>query len=361
LQKSGIEVSVPGPLIVAAISMPSPARRCVLLAVVAFATTVPPFAIPGSSQSGTGTASRQYAPAYYHGTQLEPPQLMVFPPAGGQVVIPLPVPSLLRFSTFAPDGRAIFATINTITSPRTAGRPARLGPPRLIRVDLGPIRVTKVADLAGLDDVFGLVITPRADRIVFTGAGWKGNLGCDLFEIEPSGGDFRMLLPNFGCAVGGVSPEGSKMLVPRGDGLAVIDLATGVTVQLGTGLWKGAWSPDGRWIAVLQLDPRSEQPGPRCSRTIRIDAHDFSQRRDMGGRADTEVMWSPDSRYLLYSEWQPPCSHGDDPTVLTMDIESGKRAIVKESKCNVNGSLRIGWVSLDAVTEGTSGNPGEQR
>ncbi len=354
LQKSGIEVSVPGPLVVAAISMLSPARCWVLLTVVAFAT------VTGLSQSSAGT-SPQYAPAYYHGTQLEPPKLVVFPPSGRQVVIPLALPSLLRFSAFTQDGRAIFATINTITSPRTSDHPARLGPPRLIRVDLGPVRVTKVADLVGLDAVFGLVIAQRGDRIVFTGAGWKGNLGCDLFEIEPSGGNFKMLLSNFGCAVGGISPDGDKMLVQRGDGLAIIDLATGVAVQLGTGLWKGAWSPDGRWIAALQLDPRSEQPSPRLSRTIRIDAHDFSRRRDMGGRADTEVTWSPDSRYLLYSEWQPPCSHGDDPTLLMMDIESGKRVIVNESKCNVNGSRRIGWVSLDAVTEGGSPNPGVPR
>ena len=159
--------------------------------------------------------------------------------------------------------------------------------------------------------------------------------------------------------MGGISPDGGKMLVQRGNGLAIIDLATGAAVPLGNGLWKGAWSPDGRWIAALQLDPRSEQPGPRLSRTIRIDAHDFSQRRDMGGESDVTVAWSPDSRYLLYSEWRPPCSHGDDPTLLTMDIESGERVIVKESRCKVNGSRRIGWVSLDALSEGL--NPGVPR
>ena len=315
-----------------------------LLAVVAFT------AVTGSSQSGDGRASPPYAPAYFYGKQLEPPQLVIFPATGGRIVIPLALPSLLEASVFTPDGRAIFGTIDTIKSPRTPGHPARLGPPRLIRVDLGPVRVTTVADLVGLAWVAGLAVAPHLDKILFTGGGWKGNMGCDLFEIEPSGGDFKMLLPNFGCAVGGISPDGSKMLVPRDLGLSIIDLATGAAVQLGTRLWKGAWSPDGRWIAALHEDPPGERPPGRISWTIRINAHDFSQRRDMGGESDTEVTWSPDSRYLLYSEWTPPCPHrGDDPSLITMDIETAKRVIVKESKCNVNGSRRVGWASLDGA------------
>jgi hypothetical protein len=330
---------------VAAIAMPSPAKCWVLFAVVAFAP------VTGLSQSGARTASPRYAPASYYGTQSDPPELIVFPSASRPVVIPLLSPSLLRASAFTPDGRAIFATIDTIKSPRTSGHLGRLGAPRLIRVDLGPVRLTTVADLVGLEWVAGLAVAPDQDKILFTGAGWKGKLDCDLFEIDLSGGDFKILLPNFGCAVGGVSPDGRKMLVPRGVGLAIIDLVTGAAVPLGSGLWKGAWSPDGKWIAALQLDPASEQPRPRLSRTIRIDAHDFSQRRDMGGESDVEVCWSPDSRYLLYGESQPFCS-GTGVSLLTMDIESGKRAFVKESKCKVKGRQRIGWVSLDVVTEG---------
>src|SRR5579859_1169505 len=329
-----------------------PTKRWAALAVVAFGS------VRGLSQSGAGTAQPQYAPAYYFGTQSDPPELVVFPPAGKPVVIPLPSPGLPRAMAFTPDGRAIFTTINTIKSPRTPGHPARLGQPRLIRIDLSQVRVTTVADLVGLDSVSELGITPRGDRILFTAAGWNGNLAFDLFEIEPSGETFKMLLARFGDAVGGISPDGSRMLVDLVDGLAIVDLATRATVTLGRGLWKGAWSPDGRWIAALQLDPESEQPRPRLSRTIRIDAHDFSQRRDMGGESDVEVCWSPDSKYLLYSESQPYCS-GTGVSLLTMDIESGKRVIVKGSKCNMKGRQKIGWVSLDAVNRGGSLNPGD--
>jgi Tol biopolymer transport system component len=321
-----------------------------LLAIVAVT------AATGWSQSGPGVASAQYAPAYYNGTLGEPHQLVVFPRAGKQVVIPLALPTLLRFMAFTSDGRTISATINTTATPRTPGHPGRLGPPRLIRVDLAPVRVTTVADLVGLGDVLGMVLAPRQDKILFLGAGWKGNMDCDLFQIDPSGGEFKMLLPNFGCRLGGISPDGSKMII-RDDfslGLAIVDLATGDTVQLGTRLWKAAWSPDGRWIAALHIDPPGEGPPGRISWTVLIDAHDFSKQRDMGGKGDTEVSWSPDSRYLLYSESQPSfCSHG--VTLFTMDIESGKRVIVKESKCNVNSSRRIGWVSLDVMREAGAG------
>jgi len=337
---SGFVTSAVAPV---SISRQKPVKLWALLGVVTFT------AVPGFSQSVDGRASFPYAPAYYYGTQGEPPQLVVFPPDRKQMVIPLALPSLLRFSAFTRDGLAIFATINTIKSPRTSNQPPRLGPPRLLRVDLVPFRVTTLADLVGLDDVLGLAVAPGQDKILFTGA-WKGETSCNLFEIAASGADFKMLLPDFGCGVGGVSPDGSKMLVKRDRGLAIVDLTTGDAVQLGRGLWKGAWSPDGKWIAALNENPPGERPPGRVSWTIRIDAHDFSQRRDMGGRADTEVTWSPDSKYLLYSEWTPPCPHGgEEPSLITMDIETGKRVIVKESKCKVNGNRRIGWVSLDAV------------
>jgi WD40-like Beta Propeller Repeat len=295
---------------------------------------------------------QQYAPSYYTGTQSEAPRLVVFPPGRLQVVIPLALPSLLRALVFAPDGRAIF----TIKSPRTASHPARLGPPRLIRVDLGPVRVTTMADLVGLTWVAGIAVAPHRDKILFTAGGWKGNVGCDLFEIEPSGGDLKMVLANFGCAVGSISPDGNKMLVPRDLGLAMVDLAARTGFYLGDGLSKGAWSPDGRWIAALRLDTRGEGSRPRLSRTVLVDANDLSLRRELGGEGDHDTTWSPDSRYLLYSEWSAKCPghNAIDPgptplTLFTMDVEAGKRSAVKGSHCKVNAYLEIGWVSLDAV------------
>jgi len=76
----------------------------------------------------------------------------------------------------------------------------------------------------------------------------------------------------------------------------------------------------------------------------------------MGGDNDEEVTWSPDSRYLLYSYLQPACPKGaTGVSLLTMDIQSGKRAIVKDSECRVNGYRRVGWVSDAAVKNGSPG------
>jgi hypothetical protein len=304
----------------------------------------------GVSQDSPGPTRQRYAPAYYFGTQGDPPQVVVFPPVGAPVVIPLPIPDLLRFRAFTRDGRQIFATINTITSPGSPGHPARLGPPRLVRVDFGPVRVTPVADLVGLDDVLGLVVTPHQDKILFAGAGWKGKIGCDLFEIDPSGRNMQLLIPDFGCGIGGVSPDGTKMLVRRAKDLDIIDLTTGASRPLGSGFWKGGWSPDGRWIAALRLDPASEQPRTRYSRTVRINADDLSRQQVMGGVNDEEITWSPDSRYLLYSEWNPSCGNKSEVGMfLTMDIETGKRERVRGSTCRVNSNPYDGWISLDAI------------
>jgi hypothetical protein len=316
----------------------------VLALVVSFATAA-------QSQNGPRPIGQRYAPAYYSGTQAEPPRIVVFPPVGAPVVVPLPIPDLLRYSAFTKDGREVFASIHTMVPFGVPAYTTRLGPPRLIRIDLGPARVTKVADLVGLADVLGLVVTPRQDKILFAGAGWKGNLGCDLFEIDPTGQNMKMVLRGFGCSVGGVSPDGSKMLVPRAVGLDIVDLATGTSTPLGSGFWKGDWSPDGKWIAALGNGLTTDRARPRGSRTFLIDANDLSRKRLLGGESDNQISWSPDSRYLLYSEWKPPCpNRGEDPSLITMDIETGKREIVRGSRCNVNSSY-VGWISLDALGE----------
>lgn len=310
------------------------------------------FTATGLSQNAGVAIAPRFAPAYYSGTQSESPQIVVFPPGRESIVIPLRVPNLLRYLAFTRDGRQIFGTINTMRAPKAPGHGALPGSPRLVRVDIESRSVTTVADLVGLDGVLGLAVTPRGDRIFVAGTGWMGKVGCDLFAIDTAGKNMRLVVPNFGCKVGGVSPDGDKMLVPRGAGLDVVDIATGAGVPLGNGFWKGDWSPNGRWIAALRTDPGIPAARSRLSKTVLIDANDLSQRKVMGGGSDNEVTWSPDSRYLLYSAWEPPCPKGgDDPSLLIMDVETGKRGIVGGSRCKVNPYRYVGWVSLDVLQE----------
>jgi Tol biopolymer transport system component len=258
-----------------------PAGRILLIATVCFSA-------PGQSRNKSEGPQPSYAPAYYSGAQLEQPRIVVFPPAGVEVTIP------------------IYATINTFLPQKTPGGMARLGSPQLIRIDLAPVQTSIVADLTGIADVLGLVVSPRQDRVLFTGFAGT-NLTCDLFEINASGGKFKRLLPDFGCGISQLSPDGTKMLVRRGTGLSVVDLSDGTAASLGKELWKGAWSPDGKWIAGLHLDPGTDNPVPRHSTTVRIDANNLADRVVLGGTGDVETVWSPDSKYLLYSEWKPPC------------------------------------------------------
>ena len=104
-------------------------------------------------------------------------------------------------------------------------------------------------------------------------------------------------------------------------------------------MWGASYSPDGKWIAALQLAP------PGHSKTILIDRQDFSRRRDLGGSEDDEVVWSPDSRTLLHAVYRPACPSRNPLALETIDIETGKRFIPKESICNAGAGRDIGWVS----------------
>ena len=55
-------------------------------------------------------------------------------------------------------------------------------------------------------------------------------------------------------------------------------------MPMGSDLWVGSYSPDGKWIAALELVP------PGQYKTILIDRMDFSHRLDLGASADSEVV-----------------------------------------------------------------------
>lgn len=123
------------------------------------------------------------------------------------------------------------------------------------------------------------------------------------------------------------SPDG-KMLAWKvynqdgTSGVAVLDLVQGKGVLLhpytilgGTEMYAElAWSPDGQWLAVVN---QAEIAGERVSLwVLRVDG---SQEYYLGGRTSSPV-WSPDSRYLVYSQSPSDASAFDESQTMLVEI-----------------------------------------
>ena len=287
-------------------------------------------------------ASPNYAASYYTGTQTESPKIVVFPTGPPPITIELPLQ--FRAVRFAPDGRAFYGITLETKKPIPPQTIPGLEPPRLNRIDLNPVRISSMLSLSRFDSVYSFAVSPQEDKLIFSGGMRSGPInGYSLFELSLATGDVRMLAEGPGFAEVSLSPDGGKVLVRHQGRLELIDIVRRTTNTLGGNFWLGAWSPDGKWIAALGNGPHGR------SSTFLIDANDISRQRDMGGKGDTEVVWSPDSRYLLYSEPQRRCPESRGVTLVEMDIESGKRSDVASSVCKVSGYRKIGWITIDAL------------
>ena len=110
-------------------------------------------------------------------------------------------------------------------------------------------------------------------------------------------------------------------------GVAVLDLVQGIGVLLhpytilgGSEMFAElAWSPDGQWLANAD---QAEIAGERVSLwVVRVDG---SQEHYLGGRASSPV-WSPDSRYLVYSQL-PSDASAFDASQTMLVLTRGKGA-----------------------------------
>lgn len=130
--------------------------------------------------------------------------------------------------------------------------------------------------------------------------------------------------------------------------LSLVDLETGAvqairgvkSSDLTLGIWSGevTWSPDGRWIAVIL-----------GGRIVLIDATDTSRRKKLRSSGSAVVIWSPDSKHLLLSISQWSCiAYLFFESLEVIDIETGKRRVIKSSHCEVGGGWP-GWLDSDAV------------
>jgi hypothetical protein len=133
-----------------------------------------------------------------------------------------------------------------------------------------------------------------------------------------------------------LAPDSSEGVAVRGNRLQLFQINGTATRDIAEGIVKASWSPDGRWIAAIDAHGKTQL----------IDTTDFKKKRTLD---ESEVQWSPDSRYLLRIQ---PCSSpvavNGAGTVQALDISTGKTTIVESSRCLVdNGST--GWVSREVV------------
>ncbi len=282
----------------------------------------------------------QYSVAAYASDGLDVnSRLVIFPSDRREFSIPLPL--TLRYVVYGASGQSLYATAFKRLDARSGTTL-----PGLLKIQLNPVRVSALPGLDAFDAIDRFAVSRREDMILFAGArSDTGTNSCGIFELNLPDWNLRPVLQTSDCNAGSpwrvfdVSPNAQEALISADRRLALLDLVHGKVTALGSELWVGSYSPDGKWIAALELGP------PGRSRTILIDPKDFSRRRDLGGSNDDEVVWSPDSRFLLHAVYRPACPSQNALALETLDIESGKRFTLKNSICNAGSGRTIGWVS----------------
>src|SRR5579872_5751667 len=216
--------------------------------------------------------------------------LREFPLEGKPLTVHLPV--CLGLTLFGPDGRSLYGTNATPLTYESLG---------LSKIEFNPIRASMVPGTS----TFGIksfAVSIREDKLIIAGArpGSKG-WSCGVFEILLPAGEVRQVL-TYDCSYRwswdhlSLSPTGKEAVATVGSNtdhdlhLELIDLVHGTTKSLVSGSWVGVWSPDGKWIAILE---------GRSPHIFLIDPRNPSQRRSLGHTSSIRPEWSPDSRYLL--------------------------------------------------------------
>jgi len=243
----------------------------------------------------------------------------------------LKIPVALSPTIFSRDGRSLYGFDRS-----------RAG---LLKLDLEDMRLSVVSGSLDLRGAAGIAISPGNERIILSGNYPLGNLMvCGIFEITSSAAKLRLIVENKDCgpqagsAPAGLemwsdlslSSDGDRLLVHNRSGLQIADLVNRTLSPLPGDFSAGSWSPDGRWLAVV------EASGGK--RTILLDAKTLTQQRSY---ATSLARWSPDSRYLL--AWAADLCDPYWFTFAVIDVKSGERLTVNSSKCKVNLST-AGWI-----------------
>ena len=268
--------------------------------------------------------------------------IAVFPPGGKEFDISLPLTT--RWFSYGESGRSVYATALKETGPRSFTDERGM-----FKIELEPVHVSTIPGLDAFYSIGPFAVSESEDVVVFGGAKGTYPAGtCGVYKIGLPAGSVSAVIETSDCRAGSpwrvlsLSPKGTEALISVDRRLALLDLSEGSIMKIDGQLSRGSFSPDGRWIAALQLgDPKAP------SKTILIDRTDLAKRRDLGGLDDSEVVWSPDSKFLLHAVYRPACSSQNPLALEILEVQTGSRSLIKESICNCGSSRQIGWIRSD--------------
>jgi WD40 repeat protein len=268
-----------------------------------------------------------FSPAFISQPQPGQATLEIFPQHGSTVELPFPA-GLVGFS-YGSIGDSIYAFQSSRQNSRKPG---------LYRIRLKPMHIEFVTGSTGLS---GDVAVADSNGQAIVSGGYGATQDCGLFEIRIPEGTIRKIVGSSSCdylalwSKPSISVDGKRLVAFRKPRLELIDIANGTIKSLGEDYFTASWSPDGKWLAALELGGNH--------RTVLMDSSTLAPMRSL--EASTG-QWSPDSRFLLALD-----SRFCSPYFSTMrmiEISTGKSIDVNSSKCKVN--LRTaGWVKTNLV------------
>jgi hypothetical protein len=210
----------------------------------------------------------------------------------------------------------------------------------LKELQFNPVRERVVPGSVGLGNILNLTVSREPGKFLVSASLIRsGTWECGIFEIDSDVGTFRPLRVSRPPDCGGpISPDGKTEIHTSGNNVSLLDLATGSSISIGTDMQWPMWSPDGRWIAAVVREEG-----------VIIDPRNPSEKRHLG-KADGPMIWSPDSKYLLFEKsqfWCWPTLYGVSLQVL--NVITGKRSFIKSAHCNILGRSNIFWINRDTV------------
>lgn len=264
--------------------------------------------------------------------------ITVFPQDGKAFSTPLPpaVPPTANLIGFASNGRSAYLQIPSAAILHLSDE--------LIQVDFSPLRLFPVPGSGGLGEITSVTNSLSGNLLVTTAYG-QGL--CGAYEIDPSRGTHRPIWtvparPDCRFGPMQVEPDGKRLLMADNQNFKVIDALNG-TVELSGIAGHGAWSPDGKWLAIFNN-----------GEVTVFDNRIFSvRRRFRASSVDGHLVWSPDSKRILFVQKELRCFLQDDyESIAVLDIETGKKWVISSSHCEVTNS-RMGWIDAGRLSATT--------